>query len=758
MAKTMDDSLFEDKKYTEPQKMDDTLFEDVQVPQVSALEAAGRGAVQGLSLGFSEELGAGVMSAVDAARRALGIKTEEEKVNELLQAQGFKGDVGQTAEQKDVLSQYRQMRDTARQADKLAKEQQGGAYLAGELAGGIAPAIVSGGTSIAGQTGVKAAALAGAKAGAKYGAASGLGMGEADLTQGEIGQAAKETVLGAATGATLGGAIPVVGEGAKQVGKVLKNAADTVTEGFLDMTGELGNIIVKAGKMAKSGEEIVSKSALEKTTQDIANSAEKLATTVDKVTRTKAKNLISESLDSEQKINLTDTIDTNISKVDEALSELVPDSAEAKILGNIKAKFTKMKVDLLKEAGQDPTLPTKKEAYAKLLEKKQTLEAIQNVGAPQAQALDNLFNKAAKIKGDWKAGSIDAQRIQRDFQLPDEESAIEMVKDIAKLKLKKPTVDPVSGMVIDMPIELTQVIKKYQPEILEKEGRLMLQTAPGKISPSDVLKFRPDEITQPINLTPQQLLNLRDELRGQTFGQQGIVKKVGTDITEGLTQKLETGLEKISPENLSKFKEGMKTYSDIYGLEDLLGTQLKNTVDKQGALTSEGMNTVEKLTKYIEKEMTGLEPGQQQVVLKGIKDKIKGIPELGDKFLNAIENQSQLKTLQEKAYNIGNIKLFGPIEAMGVRVGAGAGRVIRLLEQSGEKLSGSSTIDKLSKASSDQIKKVSQFYRQKGSEKTANFLDELANVSSTQKKGALLFTASQNPNIKDELFGEEENP
>ena len=58
---------------------------------------------------------------IKAALESAKVNAEEEKVNEQLQAQGFKGDIP-TIEQKDILSQYRQMRDTARQADIKAKE------------------------------------------------------------------------------------------------------------------------------------------------------------------------------------------------------------------------------------------------------------------------------------------------------------------------------------------------------------------------------------------------------------------------------------------------------------------------------------------------------------------------------------------------------------------------------------------------------------------------------------------------------------
>ncbi|MFM6994503.1 MAG: hypothetical protein ACKOWO_05225, partial [Sediminibacterium sp.] len=103
--------------------------------KVGVVEAATRGGVQGLTMGTGEEIGSGILSLLDAARRKLGIETEDEKVNRQLQEQGFKGDIP-TIEQKDILTQYRQFRDTSRAADVKAKEDQLEAYTGGEIAGG----------------------------------------------------------------------------------------------------------------------------------------------------------------------------------------------------------------------------------------------------------------------------------------------------------------------------------------------------------------------------------------------------------------------------------------------------------------------------------------------------------------------------------------------------------------------------------------------------------------------------------------------
>jgi hypothetical protein len=132
--------------------------------------AFGRGAQQGASLGFSDEE-AGVRGALNAT---------------------LHGDAPLTKEEVDP-----------------------GAYLGGELAGGIAVPLPGGAARSGLSVGAKLAR--GAKTGAATGAALGLGMSDADLTKGEFGEAALSTGLGAGLGAAGG----VLGEGIGMgVGKV----------------------------------------------------------------------------------------------------------------------------------------------------------------------------------------------------------------------------------------------------------------------------------------------------------------------------------------------------------------------------------------------------------------------------------------------------------------------------------------------------------------------------------------------------------
>lgn len=726
--------------------MEEAQFLGAAVPTEPApagpgqLEALGRGAVSGATMGFGEEIGAAALSPFDYLRQLL--PGQPEAVEEQLKAQGFTGLEGE----QNILEKYRGLRDVAREREAEVQEAHPGTYLAGELVGGIAPAIATGGTAAAGtlaKEGLKAGIKAGAKAGAKFGAAEALGRTEADLTRGEVLETAEDVAKGTVAGAVIGGALPLVGAAGKQAKKGLAKVGNWLD----DVSGELGLVTKEAAKMAEAGEQVVSRAALKETSKNIQKQAEKLNNTVSKITKKKAQNLVSESLDSEAKINLTDDVDRFIANLDDNLENLVPNSPEYNTLGNIRAKFSKMKTNLLKEAGEDPSLPTRKEVYEKLLKKKRAIDAETAAGFDQAKAIDNLFDRAAKLKGDWKPDATELQRIQADFGLGNTDDAIEMLRDIQSLKVKRPKINPKTGEVSEITQELKQVLKRADTGIIESDGHLILRKGS---QPKGTLPFRPDEITQPVELSPQQVLNLRDEIRDLTMTQAGLPKKVGAEIGEELTEKLKAG---VSPEKRAQFEEGMQTYRDIYGLEELVpGISKKTTPEEAG-------KTIERAQAFIEKEMTDLDPGQKTAVLEEFGQRIRrSVPELGEEFIQEAGYSSKLKELQEIAHKSGALRALGTIEAIGARAGAGYGSAKRLVGEAGKKVN---VVQSIADFSADQMRDFAGIARNQGKESVANFLTELANVTSEGKKKALLFVASQKPEIRqfveESLFAERDD-
>lgn len=168
---------------------------------VSKAESAARGLVQGATLGFGEEIG----GLAKAAGRKLG--------------DAFFG----LENQKDFGDRYRQERDAIRADDKAAQEANPGSYLAGNITGGVtAGLLIPGGASAT----LGRAALTGAA----FGAGSGVGMSEADLTKGEVldaaTDAAKGAVIGGVTGAGGYGAAKAIGAGIRKLqGKPVRTGA-----------------------------------------------------------------------------------------------------------------------------------------------------------------------------------------------------------------------------------------------------------------------------------------------------------------------------------------------------------------------------------------------------------------------------------------------------------------------------------------------------------------------------------------------------
>lgn len=205
----------------------------VQLPEPpSILESAGRGALQGASFGFADEIAG-----------AIGAATSKKT--------------------------YTEARDESRAAYERAKEENPKAYLAGEVGGGLASALAPGallgkaaGAGAAAIEGAEAAptigrlALRGAASGAAYGGAQALGDSTADLTKGDFHGAIADTLRGAAVGGALGAVLEPAAN--KLLEGAPKRAADDILEEIAQGEGTAGGATVTAKKLlAKDREDIV---------------------------------------------------------------------------------------------------------------------------------------------------------------------------------------------------------------------------------------------------------------------------------------------------------------------------------------------------------------------------------------------------------------------------------------------------------------------------------------------------------------------
>lgn len=165
----------------------------VSPEESSTVSDLATGAAQGLTFGFSDELLAALKAAKETA-------------------------VSKEKGLKDLPALYRQYQQLEQEKVRRAKEASPYAYFAGELGGGVLPALFTGGGTAAARGAAAAAETAtflpsvvrGAKLGAGYGALAGAGTSEAGIE--DTGEFAKEVGKGALGGATFGAVAGAAGD------------------------------------------------------------------------------------------------------------------------------------------------------------------------------------------------------------------------------------------------------------------------------------------------------------------------------------------------------------------------------------------------------------------------------------------------------------------------------------------------------------------------------------------------------------------
>lgn len=193
MATNFDPDKYLEEKTAKPDvAFDPDKYIAEKVTPVSMLESGIRGAAQGASMGFADEITGALEAAKDVA-------TTDKTLA-------------------DLPNLYTQRRDESRKAYDVARESNPGVSMASEMAGGLLSTIGSGGVG----AGIKGAALAGAKAGSLY------GLGAAEGTAKEQLEAA---AIGGATGGLGGAAITGIGKVASPV--VLRHFAERKAVGAL---------------------------------------------------------------------------------------------------------------------------------------------------------------------------------------------------------------------------------------------------------------------------------------------------------------------------------------------------------------------------------------------------------------------------------------------------------------------------------------------------------------------------------------------
>jgi hypothetical protein len=203
--------------------------------KIGKTEAAIIGAGKGYSFGFGDELVAAAATPTIYAGSRI--------------AEAFGGDTKGLADQ-TLKETYKQERDKGRAEISEAEKQQPGAFLAGEVSGGIASPIARG--------------AAGLKGGAKIGAITGAGYSEADTDAGLVA----DTIVGTATGAIGGKVLDKVGGAVAGV----KNSISSLVKRFAEeRTGQdiLGSAI-KPGQAKTLANKLAGKEGRQVLLPDVA--------------------------------------------------------------------------------------------------------------------------------------------------------------------------------------------------------------------------------------------------------------------------------------------------------------------------------------------------------------------------------------------------------------------------------------------------------------------------------------------------------
>lgn len=225
----------------------------IETVKPTELESAGRGAVQGGSFGFGDELEGG-------AKALWGVLSGPDKMQ-------------------DIVDKYRQYRDEARSKNALAQETNPKSYFGGELAGGLGSALIPGVGALNAAKGATTAARVGSAAlgGGILGAVGGLGSSTADLTKGEFGKAAEDVKTGAETGAAVGGiATPLFEKAVGGLSRFIspENLKDIAADRAVKATtGQKIDALRKISDSTISGQDVgKTQEALRKTGRDLVDS------------------------------------------------------------------------------------------------------------------------------------------------------------------------------------------------------------------------------------------------------------------------------------------------------------------------------------------------------------------------------------------------------------------------------------------------------------------------------------------------------
>lgn len=285
---------------------------------ISKLESGLRGAGQGLTFNYLDEIIAGAKQPTGALEKIMRRISDE------------------TSEPSEDLKAYEQEVEFQRQEFRKAEEENPLTYLAGEVTGGIAPAIATGGASMMAKGGLSAI-KAGAALGAGQGALASTGLAESDE------DLKKAAITGAGGGAIMGGlagSIPAAGKFLRDQSGIVDSFVESASrklkgEELLGKTvgkkiykesiakgSQLSSIIDDAQDMIQKGYQNIFGSAKE---MGVKMPTQKLATDIESDLTKKMMNSISPTY--KENVEKLRTMMSNLKSIDDVSPEQLNDFA-----------------------------------------------------------------------------------------------------------------------------------------------------------------------------------------------------------------------------------------------------------------------------------------------------------------------------------------------------------------------------------------------------------------------------------------------
>lgn len=441
MAK-FDDDLFEDVEYTAPEDMDDSLFEDEPVEEMSQLEAGVRGAAQGLTFDFADEIAGAAQAGVGA------LQGEEGSLSEL----------------------YKKYRDEQRRQMEQASEEFPVTYYGSDVAAGVLPALLTGGATAAASVGkavakgatkgaLKESAKQAAKVGAKVGAATGLGASEAET----LPEMAQDVAVGGALGAGLGAVTPLASKVISKAGSGVKKAGEAVSEFIPGAEAiELGYKAGKKGiKLSEEGIRGSIKEYSEKLHKDIV------------------KKMTKEGLDKKRAIEIADDIGVRIDageSVQNVMDELVEKGAMGLKDAKEKAAFFNVLDDLVQ--GNDQNIKALKKLESKLA--KDVAKDKYNFGAETIQTRETSDQISELLPLPDQKGEIKGLRAKMRIPARDGDEPIEYFKqqfqEILESPIKLQQVD-LTSMKPSQTEDLIQYLNSFTGDLTRPAKNITEKTA-----------------------------------------------------------------------------------------------------------------------------------------------------------------------------------------------------------------------------------------------------------------------------------------